>query len=54
MKAVFFKKAGNYALTTLSSNVMVSVIDLPKQYKDVQDIKNEVTLNTIINNRNFW
>ena len=48
------KKAGNYALTTLSSNVMVSVIDLPKQYKDVQDIKNKVTLNTIINNRNFW
>ena len=48
------KKAGNYALTTLSSNVMVSVIDLPKQYKDVQEIKNKVTLNTIINNRNFW
>jgi hypothetical protein len=48
------EKANNYALTTLSSNVMVSIVDLPKQYKDVQEIKNEVTLNTIINNRNFW
>jgi len=48
------KKATDYALTTLSKDVIVSLIDLPKQFKDVQEIKNKVTLNTIINKRNFW
>ena len=48
------KKATNYALTTLSKDVIVSLIDLPSQFKDVQEIKNEVTLKTIINKRNFW
>jgi len=48
------KKATDYALTTLSEDVIVSLIDLPKQFKDVQEIKNKVTLNTIINKRNFW
>ena len=48
------KKAADNALTTLSKDGIVSLIDLPKQFKDVQEIKNTVTLNTIINNRNFW
>ena len=41
------------AMTCLSRNFMVSYINLPKEYKDVQDIRDEKLLQSIIKERTF-
>tara|TARA_R110002020_G_scaffold447942_2_gene660536 strand:- start:238 stop:1101 length:864 start_codon:yes stop_codon:yes gene_type:complete len=41
------------AMTCLSKNFMVSYVKLPKEYKDVQDIRDEKILECIIEQRTF-
>ena len=42
------------AMGCLSQNFMVSYVKLPKEYKDVQDVRNSDELSSIINSRTFF
>ena len=42
------------AMACISKSFVVSYIKLPKEFKDVQDIRDEKLLKEIINNRTFW
>jgi len=42
------------AMTCISKSFVVSYVQLPKGYKDVQDIRDENILKETINNRTFW
>lgn len=44
----------NQALQSIGHTMMNSYVRLPKEYKDVQEIKNKETLDTIINKRYYW
>ena len=44
----------NKAMACLSKNFVVSYIKIPKEYKDVQDVRNIDELTTIINDRTFF
>jgi len=41
-------------MSCISKRFVVSYIQLPNEYKDVQDIRDETVLNKIINERTFW
>jgi len=41
-------------LTRLSQRCIVSTIELPREHKDVQDIRNTKIIKAIINNRSLW
>ena len=41
-------------MSCISKRFVVSYIQLPNGYKDVQDIRNETLLNNIIKERTFW
>ena len=42
------------ALNSLGKTIMSSYIQLPRGYKDVQEIKSKQVLDTIINQRYYW
>ena len=42
------------AMACISKSFVVSYVKLPKEVKDVQDIRDENLLEEIINNRTFW
>ena len=42
------------AMGCLSKSFVVSYVKLPKEYKDVQDVRNSDELSSIINNRTFF
>ena len=42
------------AMACLSRSFVVSYIKLPKEYKDVQDVRNSEELSSIINSRTFF
>ena len=42
------------ALTVLGDGVRVSYVKIPEPYKDVQDIRKSDTLDTVLNDRNYW
>ena len=42
------------ALTAIGNTIMNSYVQLPKEYKDVQEIKTKKGLDTIINKRYYW
>ena len=44
----------NKAMACLSKSFVVSYIKIPKEYKDVQDVRNKEALNNIINERTFF
>ena len=44
----------NKAMACLSRNFVVSYIKIPKEYKDVQDVRNIDELSTVINDRTFF
>ena len=44
----------NKAMACLSKNFVVSYIQIPKEYKDVQDVRKIDELKTIINDRTFF
>ena len=44
----------NKAMACLSKNFVVSYIKIPKEYKDVQDVRKIDELTTIINDRTFF
>lgn len=48
------KTATDNILTRLSNRCIVSVVTVPEGYKDVQDIKDEKLLATIIQQRTLW
>lgn len=48
------KKGRDYILTRLSKRVNISYLKLPKQYKDVQEVKNYDTIKETIENRRIW
>jgi len=48
------KKGRDYILTRLSNRVNISYLKLPKQYKDVQEVKNYDILKETIENRRIW
>ena len=41
-------------MTTLNSSFMVSYIELPKGYKDVQEIRRKDDLTKVIDQRYYW
>jgi len=43
----------NKAMTCLSQNFMVSYIKIPKEFKDVQDVRDSEVLQSIIKERTF-
>ena len=47
-------QAAETMLTRLSSRCIVSVVQVPKGYKDVQDIKDSAILTDIIEQRELW
>ena len=47
-------KAINKIFKELSQSYVVSYIELPRGYKDVQDIKDKNVLCDIIENRLYW
>ena len=42
------------AMSCLSKSFVVSYIQIPNEYKDVQDIRNKKILNELIESRTFW
>ena len=42
------------AMGCLSKSFVVSYVKLPKEYKDVQDVRNSEELTSIINSRTFF
>ena len=42
------------AIKLLGNKIKVSYIEIPNEYKDVQDIKSYDILNNIINNKKYW
>ena len=42
------------AMKLLGNKIKVSYINIPKEYKDVQDIKSYDIINNIINNKKYW
>ena len=42
------------AFKLLDNKIRVSTIDVPKEYKDVQDIKSYDILTNVINNKKYW
>ena len=48
------KIATDKALTALNQKCIVSVIQLPGGYKDVQDIKEAEVLTNVIKTRSLW
>ena len=48
------KRGIEKATVDMVDKFMLSFIDIPKEKKDLQEIKNSETLNKIINNRTLW
>ena len=48
------KNATEKCLTRLSNRCIVSTIQIPERYKDVQDIRDKEELMKVIKNRNLW
>jgi len=48
------QRAMNKIFKELSNSFVVSYITLPKEYKDVQDVRNKNELCDIIDKRNYW
>ena len=42
------------AMKLLGNKTKVSYINIPKEYKDVQDVRSYDILNNIIKNRRYW
>ena len=47
-------KATEKVLTTLSQRCIVSTVQIPKGYKDVQDIRDSQILHEALENRALW
>lgn len=48
------KEATEKSLTRLATRCIVSTIEIPKEYKDVQDIRQQQILDEVIKNRLLW
>ena len=48
------KNAKDQLMGCMTSNFVVSFINLPKEYKDVQEIRNTDTVKNLIKNRDIW
>jgi DNA primase len=42
------------ALTYLGQSVRIAYVDIPLQYKDVQDIRDKQVIDKIIQDREYW
>ena len=48
------QKGKNRLIKELQNKIALSFIDIPSEYKDVQDVRSYDILNNIINNRRYW
>lgn len=48
------QKAISKAMLDIATSFMVSYIQIPKKYKDVQDVRSKALLNEVIAKRHYW